>query len=88
MNVERVNALVREFPPSVAAEVREFASRPQDEQLVYLFMELRDARTKVAALSLSKPMRERLMEYGALGSIVAYVLFDRKDQIGPWFGGQ
>jgi len=87
MDVHRLNNLVREFPPEVAATVREFAQRDQDEQLVYLFMELQSAKAVVRELQRKKTPLETLTEWGPLGALIMYALVDNKDNLGPFLGG-
>lgn len=80
MNGERINALMHDIPDNaLRAEVREFAMRPQDEQLVQLYIAMKGQKA-------SKSLRDRLFEYGYVGSLIAYVLFDNKDQIPPLGG--
>ena len=65
---------------ALRAEVREFARRPQDEQLVQLYLELK------ARNAPSKPLKERLYEFGYIGAFIAYALFDNKDSLPPMGG--
>jgi len=101
MNTDRLNDLVHNMDPGLAVVIREFAGRPQDEQLVYLFKELQQAsalageakteaslaRAEVRELTRVKPMREKLQEYGVIGSIIAYALIDQHDKLPPFLGG-
>lgn len=94
MDWRRLNDLVREFSPQEAAVLREFAQRPQDEQLVYLFRELLDAKreasdAKAAVLDLKRgrPLMEKLQDFGMVGALVAYILFDNSDKLPPFLGG-
>ena len=54
------------------AEIREFISAPQDEQLLALYLKLDDVTR-----GRSKTFQEHLYEMGAAGAFIAYVLFDR-----------
>lgn len=74
LNGDRLNELVHGLHPSEAAEVREFAGWKQDEQLVYLYRELK-------LLKQTKPFRERVYEFGMVGAWLAYILFDQRGNI-------
>lgn len=94
MDIQRLNALVREFPPETAATVREFAQREQDEQLVYLFMELQDAKSHATAavaavkeLQRKKTPGEQLAEWGPLGALILYALVDNKGHLPSFLTG-
>ncbi|HET6496886.1 MAG TPA: hypothetical protein VFH61_16140 [Thermoleophilia bacterium] len=91
MNNERINDLVRDDRPEVAAVVREFAGRPSDEQLVYLFRgqqraaeDRRKLFADIEALKVTKPFREKLYDLGMAGALVSYILFDRRE-VFPWW---
>lgn len=75
MNEERISALLQPIDDNaVRAEVREFAARPMDEQLVQLYLE-------VKGLKKSKPITDRLYDFGYVGALIAYMLFDQRDQL-------
>ena len=74
MNGDRLDVLVRGLPPDRASVVREFARHPQDEQLVFLYVELVELQQ---GLKQQKPLRERLYDFGMVGAFLAYVLLDR-----------
>lgn len=90
MNSERVTELlhgINDF--GVRSKAREFAIAPQDEQNLHLFLAVEKLNSQIAALqekNSSKPLAQRLYDYGVVGALLAYVLYDR-GQIPPMFGG-
>ena len=71
MNGSRLDELLRDDPPALASELREYLSRPQEERDLYLYRE-------VLTLKQSKGFRERLYDLGSVGALLAYVLFDQR----------
>ena len=82
MNEERLNAVLREFQPDEAAEMREFALREPWEQNLYLFREVKGLK-KTVSLPAAKPptLQDRLYDFGYIGAFIAYALFDNRNNL-------
>lgn len=74
MNEDRLSALLRNMQPDEAAEIREFAHREPWEQNVYLYRELK-------SLKKAKSFQDRLYDMGYAGALIAYVLFDNRNNL-------
>lgn len=75
LNGPRLNELVHDLAPAEAAEIREFASRPSDEQLVWLYREMKRYHTS------ERSWKDRLTEAGTFGALIAYILFDHRAEL-------
>lgn len=82
MEPAALNKALAELEPSVAAEIREFAGRDPNVQLVYLYRELMEMKADIAALKRSRSLKDRFTDIGTAGALVAYLLFDQRDKLG------
>lgn len=81
MNEERLNAVLRGLDPEVAAEEREFATRDQWEQNLYLYRTVKSIRADVKVLQQRRSFHDRLYDYGMAGAMLAYLLFDNRSNL-------
>lgn len=68
---ESIEHLLRGLDPADAPEVREFARRTAQEQMIYLFIEVRKMQRQ-------RDPRNLIASMGPLGALVAYVMFDQR----------
>lgn len=66
---------------SLRAEAMEFADRDMDEKLLWLFVDSRRQKH-------SKSFREHFTDWAATAALIAYGIFDNRDNLPPPMGGR
>lgn len=71
MDDRHLDAVLKGLPPAEAAEIREFAGRTIEEQVIYLFRE-------VKMLKVQPPFPLMVRNLGPLGAVLAYAVIDQQ----------
>lgn len=81
MEPAALNKALEELSPSLAAEIREFAGRDLDAKIVYLYREIVEMKGTIATMQRSRSMKDRFTDFGTMGALIAYLLFDQRGSL-------